>query len=170
MGVREWKGLIRTTGDFESHSLINERNCNNLVFSAFSPCLESLQLHMRSCSSCLILSTAVLTRKKILTTAIHFKQKGGESKGRCQLEMLFEQQVFRTRIERSVKQISLRINVKILASNTSNITHEKKWNDDDDSVGDFIIFLCVFQFFYTFFGSFNRQRAKFSFLTDNYSI
>ena len=68
--------------DFESHSLINERNCNNLVFSAFSPCLESLQLHMRSCSSCLILSTAVLTGKKLLlTTAIHFKQKGGGGGG-----------------------------------------------------------------------------------------
>ena len=82
--------------DFESHSLINERNCNNLVFSAFSPCLESLQLHMRSCSSCLILSTAVLTGKKLLlTTAIHFKQKGGGGGGgggkeRYQLEMLFD--------------------------------------------------------------------------------
>ena len=64
--------------DFESHSLINERNCNNLVFSAFSPCLESLQLHMRSCSSCLILSTAALTRKKLLL------------KERYQLEMLFD--------------------------------------------------------------------------------
>ena len=29
-----------------------------------------------------------------------------------------------------------------------------KKKNDDDSVGDFIIFLCVFQFFYTFFGSF----------------
>ena len=98
---------------------------------------------MRSCSSCLILSTAVLTKKKLLlTTAIHFKQKGGESKGRCQLEMLFEQQVFRTRIERSVKQISLRINMKILASNTSKITHEK--NETTTTASAILLFFCVF--------------------------
>ena len=108
---------------------------------------------MRSCLSRLILSITVLTKKKLLlTTAIHFKEKGGESKGRCQLEMLFEQQVFRTRIERSVKQISLRINMKILASNTSNITHEK--NETTTTASAILLFFCVFQFFYTFFGSF----------------
>ena len=62
--------------------------------------------------------------------------------GRCQLEMLFEQQVFRTRIERSVKQISLRINMKILASNTSNITHEK--NETTTTASAILLFFCVF--------------------------
>ena len=84
----------------------------------------------------------MLTKKKLLlTTAIHFKEKGGESKGRCQLEVLFEQQVFRTRIERSVKQISLRINMKILASNTSNITHEK---NETTTASAILLFFCVF--------------------------
>ena len=84
----------------------------------------------------------MLTKKKLLlTTAIHFKEKGGESKGRCQLEMLFEQ-VFRTRIERSVKQISLRINMKILASNTSKITHEK--NETTTTASAILLFFCVF--------------------------
>ena len=97
---------------------------------------------MRSCLSRLILSITVLTKKKLLlTTAIHFKQKGGGSKGRCQLEMLFEQQVFRTRIERSVKQISLRINMKILASNTSKNTHKNNQIADAVVVGSF--FSCV---------------------------
>ena len=73
--------------------------------------------------------------------------------GRCQLEMLFEQQVFRTRIERSVKQISLRINMKILASNTSNITHEK--NETTTTASAILLFFCVFfSSFIPFFGSF----------------
>ena len=98
---------------------------------------------MRSCLSRLILSIIVLTKKKLLLTkAIHFKEKGGESNGRCQLEMLFEQQVFRIRIERSVKQISLRINMKILASNTSNITHEK--NETTTTASAILLFFCMF--------------------------
>ena len=91
----------------------------------------------------------MLTKKKLLlTTAIHFKEKGGESKGRCQLEMLFEQ-VFRTRIERSVKQISLRINMKILASNTNNITHEK--NETTTTASAILLFFCVFFSSFTLF-------------------